>query len=169
MKLNLSYNNETNAPYSDQKNWSNTYLTDPKLVELLGPFDTDPCTPEVMPWATAQVMYTEAVDGLTQTWNGRVFMNPPYRGVMKWAKKFVEASSGIALLNGRSTETKATQLIMENSCCIWFPEGRLTFYKETGEPWPQKWFPSLLIGLSPVDLEAIEEAQEVYKGTIYYR
>lgn len=30
-------------PYSDQKNWSNTYLTDPKILKIIGPFDTDPC------------------------------------------------------------------------------------------------------------------------------
>lgn len=156
------------APYSDQKNWSNTYLTDPKLIELLGPFDTDPCTPPEMPWKTASNMFTEEQDGLKQDWSGRVFMNPPYRGVMKWAKKFIYSDNGIALLNGRSTETKATQLIMNESKCIWFPEGRLSFYKIDGTAWPQKWFPSLLIGLGKIDMEKIEYAKETYGGKIYY-
>lgn len=35
-------------------------------------------------------------------------MNPPYRGVEKWADKFCYCGQGIALLNGRATETKAT-------------------------------------------------------------
>lgn len=158
-------------PYSDQKNWSNTYLTDPKLLELLGPFDTDPCCPEDMPWKTASLMYTEGLDGLSENcpWVGRVFMNPPYRGVLKWASKFVKAKAGIALLNGRSTETKATQLIMDHSKVIWFPHGRLTFYKTDGTPWEQKWFPSLLIGLSEEDEDGIYNASEVYGGQIYYK
>lgn len=155
-------------PYSDQKNWSNTYLTDPKLLELLGPFDTDPCVHTEMPWATAATMYNIEQDGLKQEWNGRVFMNPPYRGVMKWAKKFAACRSGVALLNGRSTETKATQVIMNASNCIWFPEGRLSFFKPDGTAWPQKWFPSLLIGLSPQDEDAFTYAQRTYGGVIYH-
>lgn len=154
-------------PYSDQKNWSNTYLTDPVLVELLGPFDTDPCTPETMPWKTATVRYTEKEDGLSQSWVGRVFMNPPYRGVMKWAIKWASCESGIALLNGRSTETKATQHCMNNSTGVWFPKGRLVFYKETGEPWNAKWFPSLLIGRTEKDIKSFENAQKHYGGVIY--
>lgn len=156
--------------YSDQKNWSNTYLTDPKLIELLGPFVIDPCCPKDMPWKTASHMFTEDDNGLSQDWLGtRVFMNPPYRGVLAWAKKFTENCNGIALLNGRSTETKATQIIMRNSLCIWFPKGRLSFYKITGEPFEQKWFPSLLIGMKNYDYTSIKKAQSVYGGEIFFR
>jgi hypothetical protein len=155
--------------YSDQKNWSDTYLTDPKLIELLGPFDTDPCCPENMPWKTASVMYTEKDDGLKQEWKGRVFMNPPYRGVLKWAQKFVQSGTGIALLNGRSTETRATQWIMQDATAIWFPLGRLTFYKIDGTPYEQKWFSSLLLGLGRMDREALEKAKDVFGGKVYYR
>jgi len=164
----MSYG-ETNKAYSDQSNWSNTYLTDPKLLGLLGPFDTDPCVHTEMPWATADIMYNINDDGLSKDWFGRIFMNPPYRGVLKWAKRFIEAESGIALLNGRSTETKATQLIMEYSDCIWFPKGRLSFFKSDGTPFPQKWFSSLLIGLSPLDRVGFTKAKEVYGGEIYYK
>lgn len=59
----MSYT-ENSKPYSDQKNWSDTYLTDPELLKILGPFDTDPCTPEDMPWRTAEKMWTEKEDGL---------------------------------------------------------------------------------------------------------
>lgn len=157
------------APYSDQKNWSNTYLTDPRLIELLGPFDTDPCVPTDMPWSTAKIMYNEVDDGLKQEWRGRVFMNPPYRGVMKWAEKFSKHGEGIALLNGRATETKATQLIMNNSNSIWFPEGRLAFYKTNGEPWPQKWFPSLLIGMTKHDTGMFNLAAKWLGGQVYIK
>ena len=44
--------------YSDKKNWSDTYLTDPKIIKLLGPFDLDPACPPVMPWKTAKRMLT---------------------------------------------------------------------------------------------------------------
>lgn len=42
------------TPHSDQKNWSNDYLTDPKLIKLLGPFELDVATPNKMPWSTAR-------------------------------------------------------------------------------------------------------------------
>ena len=164
----MSYG-KTNTAYSDQKNWSNTYLTDPRLLELLGPFDTDPCVHTEMPWRTAETMYNINDDGLAQEWNGRVFMNPPYRGVMKWAHKFVNAESGICLLNGRSTETKATQLIMEASDCIWFPSGRLTFYRPDGSSYDQKWFSSVLIGLHVRDRVGFDRAQNVYGGQVFYK
>lgn len=164
-------------PYSDQKNWSDTYLTDPKLLGLLGPFDLDPCIPEDMPWHTAHYGLTKSLDGLSADWskfgNGkekpRVFMNPPYRGVIKWAEKFAHNRNGVALLNGRSTETRATQLIMNWSHSIWFPKGRLSFYKVDGTPWPQKWFPSLLIGMTKNDTSYLEKACEVYGGEVYFR
>lgn len=155
--------------YSDQKNWSNTYLTDPKLIELLGPFDLDPCVHTEMPWKTAERSFTIEDDGLQQEWEGRVFMNPPYRNVVQWARKFVKCLSGVALLNGRATETQATQIIMNHSNSIWFPRGRLTFFKPCGEPFKQKWFPSLLIGLDQKDTQSFQRAQEVYGGQIYYK
>lgn len=172
------------TPYSDQKNWSSTYLTDPKLIKLLGPFDTDPCCPPKMPWATAKVMYSHEkkrpheadqlpggrliyADGLQHLWRGRVFMNPPYRGVMRWANHFVTHRYGIALLNGRSTETRATQLIMQHSTAIWFPDHRLTFYKASGKPFTQKWFPSLIIGMSLEDWKKMQRAQKKFGGQIF--
>lgn len=160
---------ETNKAYSDQKKWSNTYLTDPKLLEQLGHFDTDPCVHTEMPWPTANTMYNINDDGLKQEWKGRVFMNPPYRNVMVWAKKFAQCEAGVALLNGRSTETKATQTIMRASHSIWFPEGRLSFFKPDGTRWEQKWFPSLLIGLTKEDTKTFELASQMYGGVIYVR
>lgn len=158
-------------PYSDQKNWSDTYLTDPKLVELLGPFDLDPCCPEIMPWKTATTMLSLKDDALSLSWGAkRTFMNPPYRNVLKWAEKFTsETWGGIALLNGRSTETKASQLIMSYSKAIWFPKGRLTFYKADGTPYPQKWFPSVLLGLTTSDVKYMQKAMGVYGGEIFYK
>lgn len=173
----------TNATaYSDQKNWSNTYLTDPELVRLLGPFGTDPCCPPKMPWRTAKHMLShEPVragssrpelrweDGLKAKWLGRVFMNPPYRGVMKWAKRFAEHGNGVALLNGRSTETRATQHIMKAAVVIWFPDHRLTFFKVTGKPFTQKWFPSLLIGMHPYDAVRMRQARKVFGGQMFIK
>ena len=54
------------------------WLTPPDLLEKLGTFDLDPCSPIVRPWDTAKHHYTIHDDGLSQTWFGRVWCNPPY-------------------------------------------------------------------------------------------
>lgn len=160
------------TPYSNQKNWSNDYLTDPKLLRLLGPFDVDVACPRRMPWRTARVMFHVGErNGLREEWSNkrkwrRVFMNPPYRGVLRWAQKFAENANGIALLNGRSTETRATQVILAKCSALWLPSGRLTFYKVSGKPWPQKWFPSLLIGMTHDDARKLERAAKRYGGVV---
>ena len=41
------------------KGATDTWLTPPEMIEALGPFDTDPCVPEGMPWKTATRMITE--------------------------------------------------------------------------------------------------------------
>lgn len=158
---------EKAKPYSDGKNWSNTYLTDPRLLELLGPFDTDPCVHTEMPWKTATTMYDINTDGLKQEWVGRVWMNPPYRDNMVFAEKFIQAEWGICLLNGKSTETRSTQLIMKNSACIWFPLGRLSFYRPNGEEIKVKFFNNILIGLTDEDRNSFVKAKEVYGGEIF--
>lgn len=72
-----------------------TWLTPPWIVQKLGHFDLDPCTPPVMPWRTADRMIslqtesevecpvgfvrTEPGDGTKVDWEGkRVWCNPPY-------------------------------------------------------------------------------------------
>lgn len=55
-----------------------TWLTPRYILDALGEFDTDPCVPDVMPWRTANTMYTKSQNGLVQPWHGRVWLNPPY-------------------------------------------------------------------------------------------
>lgn len=165
----MAYDKKKNQrAYSDKTSWSDTYLTDPNLMALLGPFDLDPCCPPDMPWQTATHMLTPKEDGLSVDWSeARVWMNPPYRDVVKWAEKFLQAKSGIALLNGRSTDTQATQMIMSECDTIWFPKGRLSFYKPSGAKYENKWFSNILLALTPEDSLYMEKASEVYGGVIF--
>ena len=81
------------------------WLTPPWLLEKLGEFDLDPCSPVDRPWDTAAKHYTIADNGLNQPWEGRVWLNPPYgRQTIQWVRRLACHGNGIALIFAR-TET----------------------------------------------------------------
>lgn len=82
---------------SPKPDWwtSDEWATPPEIVASLeaelGHFDLDPCCrPET---ARAPRFFTKDVDGLTQPWIGRVFLNPPYSKPAPWIKKAIEEIS----------------------------------------------------------------------------
>ncbi|CCQ72778.1 DNA N-6-adenine-methyltransferase [Magnetospira sp. QH-2] len=58
------------------------------------PFDIDPCSPIKGPQAPvwANRHYTVEDDGLTQPWQGRMFINPPFNDLKPWLKKAAEST-----------------------------------------------------------------------------
>ncbi len=61
------------------------YLTPKHVIDAIGPFDLDPCASVVRPcasvvrpWPTAAKHYTKYDDGLAQSWEGFVWLNPPF-------------------------------------------------------------------------------------------
>lgn len=62
-------------------------------------FDLDVAAPiGGAPHVPAHRYYTQEDDGLAQTWQGLVFMNPPYSRAKPWVEKFIIHNNGIALL-----------------------------------------------------------------------
>lgn len=93
--------------HQPQSSKSVSWVTPKWILEPLGTFDLDPCTPEEMPWVTARNRYTVEDDGLVQPWRGRVWLNPPFDKASRWAflKRMAEHGNGIALVSA-STEVK---------------------------------------------------------------
>lgn len=79
---------------------TDVWLTPKWILDALGPFDLDPCAPEVQPWPTAGKKYTEADDGLTREWRGKVWLNPPFNRYErpKWMRRMAEHGNGIMLI-----------------------------------------------------------------------
>lgn len=122
-----------NTSFERSENSTVEWLTPPSLVEKLGKFDLDPCSPVNAPFFHATNNFTTKDDGLTQTWFGRVYLNPPYgRGMELWLEKLKFHGNGIALIFAR-TETKCFfEHIWNDADSILFVKGRIKFYHVTG-------------------------------------
>jgi DNA N-6-adenine-methyltransferase (Dam) len=93
--------NDFNTNTKNNDEW----LTPLNIIEGLGEFDLDPCSPIVRPWDTAAKHYNINDDGFNQPWEGRVWCNPPYgRETFKWIDKLATHGNGTALIFAR-TET----------------------------------------------------------------
>ena len=113
-----------------------------RMASTFGPFDLDPCA---LPSSTAAPRYfTPTVDGLTQPWTGRVWMNPPYgRGIGAWTLKADrETWSGradivVGLVPARTDTKWWHRDVIGAASAVYFVRGRLTFGDATAcAPFP---------------------------------
>lgn len=112
---------------------TDTWLTPPDIIQRLGLFDLDPCTPDQMPWLTAKKRYTKQDDGLEKDWNGRVWLNPPYsKEAVKWLRKMAAHQNGIALVFARTETSWFFETVWNAASGVLFLEGRIHFYNSDG-------------------------------------
>lgn len=111
-------------------------------------FELDVCASEGN--AKCEAYFNEAFDGLSQVWDGRCWMNPPYgRSIGKWTTKARESASRGTLVVGllpARTDTQWWHRDVEGSAIIVFLKGRLKFGgSKQGAPFPSAiaiWLPS---------------------------
>lgn len=127
---------------------TDTWLTPPEMVEALGPFDLDPCCPEVMPWRTARVMVKQPNDGLAVHWWGTVWLNPPYGPETgKWLERLANHGDGIALVFARTETEMFHRWVWQEADTLLFLKGRLHFHRPDGtRAKANAGAPSVLIG-----------------------
>lgn len=79
---------------------SDDYFTPAWIFEQMGlTFDLDVAAPPGgIPWIPAARHLTLADDGLSQPWDGRVWMNPPYSKATPWVRRFIEHAHGVCLV-----------------------------------------------------------------------
>lgn len=122
-----------NTSFERVKNGKEEWLTPKYIIDALGEFDLDPCSPIHRPWDTAKKYYTIKEDGLSQDWKGRVFMNPPYGNKTgEWLKKLSEYGNGIALIFARTETKNFFEYIWPKATAILFLKGRIKFYNVDG-------------------------------------
>src|SRR5690625_4518127 len=134
------------------------WLTPPEIIENLGEFDLDPCSPINRPWDTAKKHYTVEDDRLKQEWKGRVWCNPPYgRETAKWLKKLKDHGNGIALVFARTETRMFFNHIWEDADAIFFFKGRLKFHHVTGEQAQSAGAPSVLVAYGKSNAESLKQ------------
>ena len=117
---------------------SNEWYTPDHIIELvfqvMGDIDLDPCSdPEGN--VAAKSHFTQEDDGLSQVWQGRVFMNPPYGGsTLAWVDKITaeEEVSEYIVLVASNTDTNYFHDLMQYSYAVCFIKGRLEFKSGEG-------------------------------------
>lgn len=109
------------------------WLTPRDIVESLGPFDLDPCSPVARPWPTARVHYTIEDDGMSKPWSGRVWLNPPYGPETgRWLAKGADHGDTIALVFARTETDAFFRHVWERATSLYFIRGRITFCTVNG-------------------------------------
>jgi hypothetical protein len=96
-------------------------------------YDLDPCSPGPGHWVPARKIYTRADDGLSQKWDGIVFMNSPFGGrfgQVPWLEKFFDHANGIALVRAYTSSSWWHEL-MPRAHGILFPRGKTKFIRGT--------------------------------------
>lgn len=125
------------------KGMSNEWLTPAYIIQNLGPFDLDPCAHPTH--FTAKKRFVLPVDGLSQKWNGNVWLNPPYGPeTQRWLKKLADHGNGIALVFAR-TDTKWFRDASAVCSGMKFLTGRIRFIPADGQNESNPAAPSLLI------------------------
>ena len=123
-----------NTSFEKAKCTTDEWYTPPCIFESLGSFDLDPCAPLKPLWTIGKVNYTQADDGLSRPWTGRVWLNPPYSRplIERFVEKLADHGNGIALLFNRCDSKLFHDVIFQKAAGILFLRGRIKFYMADG-------------------------------------
>ena len=130
------------------------------MFDAIGQFDLDPCAALPRPWDCARVNFTEADDGLSRPWRGRIWLNPPYDRyqVARWISRLAEHGHGTALLHAR-TEAGWFEPCWQHASGILFMADRIHFHRPDGSRQPaNSGAPPVLVAFGQQDLARLRSS-----------
>ena len=135
-------------------------MSPPSIIRSLGHFDLDPCAAEEQPTWAAMDYFTVQDDGLSQPWEGRVWLNPPYgRKVAFWLRRLADHGNGIALIFARTETAMFFESVWRSAAALLFIEGRLHFHFPNGQRAPANaGAPSVLIAYGEDNAIALRDS-----------
>jgi hypothetical protein len=132
------------------------WLTPRWILDALGPFDLDPCD-TAEGWTGAARHFSWADDGLGRSWDGRVWLNPPYGSVDAWIARLAEHGDGIALTFARTETSWFQASVWQRAEALLFFAGRLHFRRaDGGDQSGNAGAPSVLIAYGPTNAAVLE-------------
>jgi hypothetical protein len=112
---------------------TNEWLTPPEILQVLGPFDLDPCAMVDQPWQTARIQWTIKDNGCMRPWSGRVWLNPPYGpSTGGWLRLLSEHGDGIAIVFARTETAMFFEWVWPKADALLFLKGRPHFCRQDG-------------------------------------
>ena len=114
---------------------SDEWYTPKWMIDKLGPFDLDPCSPVERPFDTATVHVNLHQGGLKYDWGqARVWLNPPYSKVLfnLFVRRMCEHRNGIALLINRLDNVLWQEHIFSTASSMLLLRHRVRFLNPDG-------------------------------------
>lgn len=136
-------------------NYSDEWYTPRWILDPLGYFDLDPCSPLDRPWDTAGRHLTIEDDGLTSPWAGRVWCNPPYSEVDQWVKKLADHGDGTALVFARTETAYWQDHVWPRATGVLFLRGRVAFHRGNAAAEGSAGAPSALVAYGALDWQML--------------
>lgn len=135
---------------------SDDYYTPAWVFDRMGiEFDLDVCSPPGgPPFVPAANYYTQADDGLTSPWYGRVWMNPPYSNVTPWWDRFAEHRAGVCLLPLAKSWWLNDVMASADGVTISDQGGEMHFVRPGSKPL-RIWFPVMFAAFGEECVDAI--------------
>ena len=149
-----------NRPHVSYNSGNNEWYTPADIIEaaraVMGSIDIDPASNDIAQKVVkAETYYTAETNGLDKTWEGNVWLNPPYASELigKFVDKLIKEQEhyeqAIILVNN-ATETEWFRKIISIASAVCFPKGRVKFYLPDGKTGaPLQGQAILYIGASP--------------------
>lgn len=144
LKRHVLHEVDSKKAHVSRNSGENEWYTPKEIIEasrfVMGSIDLDPASSaDADRIVKAGKIYTIAEDGLDQTWNGNIWMNPPYSQPLmgRFCRKLIDeyecenVNQAIVLMNN-ATETQHGQLMLCNCAAVCFHKGRIKFTGPAG-------------------------------------
>lgn len=144
------------------------WYTPPEVFAALGQpyFDLDVAAPEDRRFACVSAKRFITADSLAQSWDGFIWMNPPFggrNGIAPWLDKFIAHGNGIALTPDR-TSAPWWQACAPRMDWILFVKGKIKFIGPDGYRGRSPAQGTCLMSKGPRGAEALRRAAQLGFG-----